>query len=954
MPSFTCSGCLKNFDHKGTYDRHINRKISCNEQADKDEKLNKVVKKMVKKELKKVVKNAVKKKKKRLPLKKGQKRLEVSDEPDEPEEPEISDVSEEPEEPDVSDVSDVSEDASSIISSTGVEIATREDLKEKIHEIHNFLRNNGVGYGMNALKVFNLFYGLARIEEKNLFKLIELNPECKFSTLLELSSAENLNHLPDKVSEFQRMLLESKVEQYILFEIPRYITYKTLAYLIKEINYLLRMEKTINMQIVGKVYEYFVGRDKTAISEMGAYFTDRHISEFIYNNVLDIELVDGQVPTMIDPFGGSGGFTIGYIQNLMTKYPEIDWSSNIDNVHHVDMNDDVVKYAGLEFMCLTGHPPKMDETLRCQNSFTYEYPQKYKYIITNPPYGGDKNKKSSAYHARQKIREYLINQIAKLDEDNDEELIEKKQDQLTSLKEQDKLEIQKFQNSKVSINTSSQMIKNYARTNKLLGNDKEAVSLIMMMCMIDQEGISVGVLKEGVFFDGKYSKLRKHLIENFNIISVTSVPSDQFENTSTKTSIIRFDNTGPTEQVEFYNMNVVKCEEDVYEEDSNGNIIISSMLGEIIDVKSDLTSKATIEQLGNNNWSLNGKEYKLDDVDVDDEVTVPDGYKLVKLGDLCTFMSKSKRKASYGKPEGKYPFYTSSDIVKYCDVADYTQPMLIIGDGGNFNIKMDNSFSCSDHNHLLTCNKNTMLFIYNYMKKSATMVNNLYTGSVIKNISVNKLKELQIPIPIDDNVLESIVAQISEPYEEKQQAESELSLLETSIKQRVADIIENEECTEHKLGDLCEIKTGKTKSSLIKNKGTMYPYYASAGIVDYVDHYLYDGKFILIARKGTIGNIFITNGKFYPGDNIFVLTIKNNIDYLNIYLLSIKKQIHEKSSGSIVLGIKLSDLKSIIVRIPKDIDILNDLQVDFDKIEQLKELINEKNIEYNNKVSELF
>ena len=43
---------------------------------------------------------------------------------------------------------------------------TKEALKDKIHEIHNYLRNNGAGYGMNALKVFNILYGLKKLEEK--------------------------------------------------------------------------------------------------------------------------------------------------------------------------------------------------------------------------------------------------------------------------------------------------------------------------------------------------------------------------------------------------------------------------------------------------------------------------------------------------------------------------------------------------------------------------------------------------------------------------------------------------------------------------------------------------------------------------------------------------------------------------------------------------------------------
>ena len=54
-------------------------------------------------------------------------------------------------------------------------ISNREALKEKIHEIHNFLRNNGAGYGMAALKVFNIFYGLKRIEENDLFDKLDLS-----------------------------------------------------------------------------------------------------------------------------------------------------------------------------------------------------------------------------------------------------------------------------------------------------------------------------------------------------------------------------------------------------------------------------------------------------------------------------------------------------------------------------------------------------------------------------------------------------------------------------------------------------------------------------------------------------------------------------------------------------------------------------------------------------------
>jgi hypothetical protein len=41
---------------------------------------------------------------------------------------------------------------------------------------------------MNALKIFNFFYGLKKIEENNLFDKINLISEAKFSYLLNLAN----------------------------------------------------------------------------------------------------------------------------------------------------------------------------------------------------------------------------------------------------------------------------------------------------------------------------------------------------------------------------------------------------------------------------------------------------------------------------------------------------------------------------------------------------------------------------------------------------------------------------------------------------------------------------------------------------------------------------------------------------------------------------------------------
>ena len=44
------------------------------------------------------------------------------------------------------------------------------------------------------------------------------------------------------------------------------------------------------------------------------------------------------------------------------------------------------------------------------------------------------------------------------------------------------------------------------------------------MGLLSDGGTCVGVLKEGVFFDSKYTYLRNYLINNYNVTDVISVP----------------------------------------------------------------------------------------------------------------------------------------------------------------------------------------------------------------------------------------------------------------------------------------------------------------------------------------------------------------------------------------------------------------------------------------------
>jgi type I restriction-modification system DNA methylase subunit len=840
-------------------------------------------------------------------------------------------------------------------------VSNKEALKNKIHDIHNYLRNNGAGYGMNALKVFNLLYGLKKIEEKKLFDKVKLSEDCRFSNLLKLANENKDEALAEFIyfnvlDGLSYIKEENPVLYYILFyEIPKKIKSTVFEYLIKEIENITNIEIICNVLLSGKIYEYFIGRDETAICELGAYFSDRHIVDFALNKLNPSLNADGSVSTMIDMFGGSGGFTTGYIDYLNKNYSQNDWTNEINKIYHYDMNEDVIKSAGLEFFCLTGALPNFDN-LQYKNSFTDEFGnKKFKYILTNPPYGGDKNKKSDIQIKRDKVKKYINDErltIKDIREDllsvKQKELKKRIDKQLKNIEIQEKLEKKEQDKSKVSIGACSDRIQKFAKKFGLSGNDKESCSLILMMDMLEEGGTAVGILKEGVFFNKTYKDIRKCLIENFNVREIISIPQDQFENTSTKTSIVIFDNSEEkTSEVLFSDLVVQKYTEDKFEEIGE-EIVLTENKGDIkengvISISVSVASKEEI--LANPIYSLNGKDYNKK------ELVVGYGYELVKLGDICTFLPKSKRKASFGEITGKYNFYTSSDKVQKCDIADYNEESLIIGDGGVANLKIDNIFSCSDHNHIINTKYNK--YIFYLISGNMNLLSDGFSGSVLKNLSKDYLTNLQVPIPKSKQKITEWVNKISEPYTKKNKNEELIMKLEEEIKNNIKNIEENEECEEVELGSICEIMCGK---NLPKNKSIIGNYNVYGGGETSYTHneYNLEGFNILISRVGN-NNIKLVNEQFYLTDNGFSLLITDIQikKYIGYYLLNNEDKILNAGNGSAQKVISKTKLSTIKIKLPKNKQLIKDFDPLFQQIETLQTELKEAEELYKKLIKEL-
>ena len=855
---------------------------------------------------------------------------------------------------------------------------TREDLKDYIHSIHNFLRNNGAGYGAMGMKIFNVFYGLKLIQP--CLDELDLTDEQKkvldFNELVKIAhdnknSSEIIAYIDDKILELlykfkdpHKHDISNNLGHFIFHQIPRGLKDNFWKEFIKKIEKIpVGYNKETKVNLSGKVYEYFVGRDKNSISELGAYFTDRHITDFIYNKLQPTLDDNNNVKTMIDPFGGSGGFTLGYAFYLRQKFDNINWSDNIDNIYHFDMEESVVNMTGLEMFAITSSFPKRVRNYERVNSFAYEFPDskngynKYHYVISNPPYGGDKTTKS----AEQLKRDKVINYIKSLSNKDDYK------EQLKELKTQSDDYQKNQENQQVNLDNCSKRIKDFARKYKLSGNDKEACSLMLLADLVAINGTVIGVLKEGVFFNKTYKDLRKCLVENYNVREIISVPQDQFENTSTKTSIIIFDNTEEkTSEVKFYDLVVERYDEDKYVE-VKGRISITDNQGDIYGINDTLVSVASREEiLANAICSLNAKDYNKK------VIVCGEDYELVRLGDIAK-LENGKQLDKVNIIKGDYPVYSGGLYpIGYHKEYNRDNCTIIAGTGKCGYVQFDankfwasQSFTIKSENYLI----NKWVFIY--CKSQEEFFMNSCKGSVQKFIRAKQFEDLKIPIPKSEQKIIEWVDKISKPYDEKNTKTNKIKELEEYVKNKIKDITDNEECEEVDLGSVAKINMNCLK----KNQ---YEYINYIDISSVKDEKINSVQNILsnfpsrakrIVKKYDI--LYSTVRPNLKGYALLYSDINNciastgfvvitpNIDINPIYLYTLIKDnkvneyLIKNATGSTYPAVDPNIFLTIKIKIPKNKQLIKDLEPTFDEIEKLQGEVKEAETLYNQLIKEL-
>lgn len=422
------------------------------------------------------------------------------------------------------------------------------------------------------------------------------------------------------------------------------------------------IEKEID--VVGIIYETHLSTGSTGsgMRDLGQYFTNRKVIDYMVK-LCDPKIIGGKIETILDPTMGTGGFLTMSVKYL-NKKGKIDWNRNQSRVFGFDISENVRSLAYINLLLETGFEfTNLVQRDTLSNDFVVEdIPMdKADVILANEPFGLKNIKYADCC---KRIKDLKIN-----------------------------------------------------------GTKAEPLFLQLMMVSLNEGGRCAVIVPDGVLFnDARLHKdTRKYLVENFNLRKVISMKGDFFLNTGVKASIMFFENTGETREVEF-------CE-------------IGLKAGKI-----DETILKTIEidEIGQKNWSLSVNKY----VENEDRKFTNVQYK--SLGDICEFKG-GKQLSKDCFLDGEYPVIGGGQQpTGFHNKFNKPENTILCSSSGayaGFISKYQSPVWASDCFSLHPNQTVDNNYLYYYLKNIQEKIYDYQSGSAQPHVYPKSIEGIEIPVP---------------------------------------------------------------------------------------------------------------------------------------------------------------------------------------------------------------
>ena len=258
------------------------------------------------------------------------------------------------------------------------------------------------------------------------------------------------------------------------------------------------------------------------------------------------------------------------------------------------------------------------------------------------------------------------------------------------------------------------------------------------------------------------------------------------------------------------------------------------------------------------------------------------------------------------------------------------------------------------------------LYLYYFFNMESTreFVRNIAVGATMPSINTKLMGEVQLVFPQKEEQckISAILSDLDDKIGLNQKINDNLkqqaqALFDFTFPFAVSDNLPTG-WNIGTVGDIVEIHDSKriplSGAVRMKMKDKNYPYYGAAALMDYVDDYIFDGKYLLLGEDGTVVDdagypiLQYVWGKFWVNNHAHILTGKQGFNVESLLLLFRRTPVKSIVTGAVQPKISQSNLKAIPIVIPPE----NILEEFNKKTESLFSLIR-SNYEENKRLSEL-
>lgn len=299
----------------------------------------------------------------------------------------------------------------------------------------------------------------------------------------------------------------------------------------------------------------------------------------------------------------------------------------------------------------------------------------------------------------------------------------------------------------------------------------------------------------------------------------------------------------------------------------------------------------------------------------------------------------------YGKPvsdkdsvNGKYPVFGTngqigtSNLPPLCPHSSF-----VIGRKGAYRgvHYSDVPFSVIDTAFYVESKKADILDIkWAYYKFLTYDINHMDSGSAIPSTDRYEIYSIDVDLPSID--VQKKIAAILSALDEKisinraindnlqQQAQV---LFKESFPYSVDDVLPDGWRVGN-VGEIIEIHDSKriplSGAERAKMEKRIYPYYGAASLMDYVDDYIFDGKYLLLGEDGTVVDaagypvLQYVWGKFWVNNHAHILTGKLGHNVESLYMLFKQTPVKSIVTGAVQPKISQANLRSVQVVVPPE------------------------------------